>query len=485
MKPVFAIGVCIGVLTSAGAVQGAQFTRLGDLDGGAVSSSANAVSADGKVTVGASDSGLSTGSGQYQLTEPFRWTLPGGMKSLGSINGTAFTGYASGVSTDGSVIVGSDLSRIEEGDGIFDAFRWTAADGKQLLGPIPTLEQHTLQYVHDVSADGQIIVGRAEDPFGSFLESAKAFRWTEATGMQSLDPSSFAATAAYAISSDGQVIAGTRQEASLYFGAAIWTEKDGWKSLGLPQNGNSSATAASADGKVIAGSYTGSSSLKTAFRWTPQGGAVLLTNPASGEVSDATAVSADGSRVVGHLITANQGRQAFLWDQVNGVRRVAHILAAAGVDDLADWAWTSATDISPDGSIIVGQGLNPDGNLEGWIADLSTGSTSVLLDIKPGDAKNSIDPDSRGKLKSAILTSAGFDASTIDVAGVEFGPGAAEPDWYRLDDVDEDGDWDLTLRFETRAVSLACGDSAATMTGMTFDGMQIVGTDSINTVGCR
>jgi len=110
---------------------------------------------------------------------------------------------------------------------------------------------------------------------------------------------------------------------------------------------------------------------------------------------------------------------------------------------------------------------------------------TVSIDISPGNSRNPINPSSKGRLKIAILTTDEFDASTVDVSTVHFGTGAAEAVWYRLVDIDDDGDMDLALKFNTQDTGIACGDTEATLTGNTFDGVQITGTDSLKTVGCR
>lgn len=109
----------------------------------------------------------------------------------------------------------------------------------------------------------------------------------------------------------------------------------------------------------------------------------------------------------------------------------------------------------------------------------------VKIDIRPGNKINPVNPRSNGKLKVAILTTGDFDASKVDAGAVRFGPGAAAPVGYRLNDVDQDGVWDLVLKFNTLGTAIVCGDTEATLTGETFDGIRITGVDSIRTVGCQ
>jgi hypothetical protein len=46
-------------------------------------------------------------------------------------------------------------------------------------------------------------------------------------------------------------------------------------------------------------------------------------------------------------------------------------------------------------------------------------------------------------------------------------------------------DTDLVLHFNTQATAIQCGDASASLTGETFSGQMIQGSDSIKTVGCN
>lgn len=118
------------------------------------------------------------------------------------------------------------------------------------------------------------------------------------------------------------------------------------------------------------------------------------------------------------------------------------------------------------------------------------GAPSVLrvaIDIKPGGSPNSLNPRSRGKIPVAILTSAAFDATTVDPITVRFGADGTEaaPVHAALRDVDRDGDTDMVLHFNTQDTGLLCGDVSATLTGETFDGETIEASDTIRTTGCK
>ena len=74
------------------------FRGLGDLPGGVFQSKARAISDDGSVVVGWSDSASGT--------EAFRWTAASGVQTLGWLEGYTDESWAFDASYGGSVIVG-------------------------------------------------------------------------------------------------------------------------------------------------------------------------------------------------------------------------------------------------------------------------------------------------------------------------------------------------------------------------------------------
>jgi len=115
---------------------------------------------------------------------------------------------------------------------------------------------------------------------------------------------------------------------------------------------------------------------------------------------------------------------------------------------------------------------------------------TVDIDIKPGNKRNVINPRSKGGIWVAVLSDTDpespFDPSSqVDIPTVEFGPDGAKATRYKVKDINKDGLGDLLLRFKIQKTGIACGDTEATLTGETFDGLIISGTDSIKTVGCK
>jgi len=111
----------------------------------------------------------------------------------------------------------------------------------------------------------------------------------------------------------------------------------------------------------------------------------------------------------------------------------------------------------------------------------------IAIDIKPGSFPNSINPGNNGVIPVAILTTAAFDAATVDPATVRFGAEGTEtsPQHSSLQDVNGDGRADLVLQFPTQNTGIVCGTTSAKLTGRTIGGFDLSGTDSVNTAGCK
>jgi probable HAF family extracellular repeat protein len=336
----------VGLLTlvtfvSAPAAAQPSFTPLGDLEGGYVRSFASSVSADGLVVVGRSDSANGT--------EAFRWE-DGTMVGLGDLEGGSFSSVASGVSADGSAVVGWSTSAIGR-----EAFRWT--DGT-MVGLNPEGYGYTSTAM-GVSADASVVAGYGYSPNGYV-----GFRWTDGTmvGLGYLEGGAGGSCFALGVSADGSAVVGWSTSAN--GGEAFrWTEGT-MVGLGDLDGGifKSVAIGVSADGSVVVG-YGTRDAYEEAFRWTD--GTMVGLGHIDGGSGRADGVSADGSVVVGR-----SGNVAFRWTEADGMQSVQDLLEAQNVYLPPGWRLEHAYGVSADGTRIVGDGVNPYGNYEAWLATL-------------------------------------------------------------------------------------------------------------------
>ena len=118
---------------------------------------------------------------------------------------------------------------------------------------------------------------------------------------------------------------------------------------------------------------------------------------------------------------------------------------------------------------------------------ITLSSLPVTIDIKPGSFPNSINLGSNGTVPVAILSSATFDATTIDPTTVTL---ASAPVAFKgkgtmmasSEDVNSDGLMDFVVHVSTQALTLNQSDTQATLGGKTYGGQTVVGEDSVRIV---
>ena len=367
----------LGLLAAGDAGAQASFTGVGDLTGGAASSSALGVSADGLVAVGESESASGT--------EAFRWTAGAGISGLGFLSGATPFSTAQAVSSDGSVIAGHS-----NGSGGFQrAYRWTAGSMTALNGQ-SCANCDPITEGLGVSGDGLVVVGSSLGRnFGNAPLHLDPVRWAGG-GAALFDLGNLPATEevgqAFGASSTGSVIAGVHQssggkDAFYWSGAGLVA----LPRLSLTTPVVATAYAVSSDAATIVGTSTrrtltlpGGTVVAVepqAVRWTGAGYATLEnlgTLPGGSSIdSTARAVTPNGSHVVGRARGPGGTNRAFLWDAVNGMRDLATLLSVEHGLDLTGWQLTEARGVSGEvgGALsIVGKGVDPLGNPQGWVA---------------------------------------------------------------------------------------------------------------------
>ncbi len=323
---------------------------------------------------------------------------------------------ASGVSADGSVIVGNIVA-----DNSYETFRWTAETGVVRLGAatVPVLgtgagapevsddgarisatilseDQHQMCGVwHDgfweecwplppdggaidssyssawgITGDGLKAVGlywRPGNPGGG--GAAHAMQWTSAAGTVSLSMPGAASSRANGANFDGSVIAGWEASPTGPWQPTVWV--NGAKTILQPVDefsGGGQAWAVSNDGSTVVGSgYSQTQQAPIATRWVFDGAewdefplGVLPGTPIQSGRSFANGASADGSVIIGTNYFFFNGpfssATGFIWTQETGMVNIRDFLAANGVKLDPDFSIAELSDISPDGHTIIGIG---------------------------------------------------------------------------------------------------------------------------------
>src|SRR5262249_14316073 len=193
------------------------------------------------------------------------------------------------------------------------------------------------------------------------------FRWTAASGMVGLGflPGGFVSSAR-GVNADGTVVVGDSSGQAFRWVNGTMTGL-GFLPGGIPNvaNGvNADGTVVVGGAPVVVGFISGQ-----AFRWV-NGTMTGLGFLPGGNASVANGVNADGTVVVGGARDASGANQAFRWTAETRVQSVLTLLQAAGVVTMAGWQLRSANGVSADGTVITGEGVDPLGNAQAWIARL-------------------------------------------------------------------------------------------------------------------
>jgi Divergent InlB B-repeat domain len=118
-------------------------------------------------------------------------------------------------------------------------------------------------------------------------------------------------------------------------------------------------------------------------------------------------------------------------------------------------------------------------------------AVDVRIDIEPYSNQNQVNPAATSNVIVYLFggnTLAG-DAYTLDVtqvrvASVLFGPGNARSSASLIYDFDSDGTRDIAFLFAIPDTGIACGDTEAELSGMTYGDVQFMGVDMLQTTGC-
>jgi probable HAF family extracellular repeat protein len=265
------------------------------------------------------------------------------------------SGTVLALSQDGTVAAGAN-GGFNGTFGIQPGYTWTRQNGRYDYGLEPGMPIRSPAYA--VSSDGSVLAGQYDNlPQGQF----RAFRRVGGSPIEDLGllPGELRANAR-GVSGDGSIVVGYAEHNTMSnpLGQAFrWTEQTGMQGLGYarPNGTYAEARGISRDGSTIVGvsQSGGAVGPVDAFMWTASGGMHALPGLPGAPYIDnnANAVNADGSVVVGWSTSATTAVHAARW-------------TSAGVQDLgvvAPSTTSIAYAVSDDGNVIGGilNGIGP------------------------------------------------------------------------------------------------------------------------------
>jgi hypothetical protein len=119
---------------------------------------------------------------------------------------------------------------------------------------------------------------------------------------------------------------------------------------------------------------------------------------------------------------------------------------------------------------------------------VTTAFKSVPIDIKPGSIIKTINLGSQGNVPVAILSTADFNATTVNPYSVKMGAahvrvtGKKSTIQESISDVNRDGLLDMIVHFDTQALGLTSNGVEVCVSGETTDGIRFIGCNPITIV---
>lgn len=301
-----------------------------------------------------------------------RWDGSGAVTNLGHLGGGNTS--VSGVNNDGSVAIGSSYTS----QGLPHAYRWTQETGIQRLVPA-NLTQYTRSSGGNIYANGDVVIGGLED--SGFKD--RLFKWSTTGGFVDLGHLGSGQAFSKFINPSGTKIYGESSLANFAGARAfVWTDSTGMVDLGITGLTTVSTSAVSTDfDRAIISGQT-SSGQKRIYTVDPSNVVTQLTSP---DTTNMTFIEADKSATRMFVYTSTR---AYAWSLANGF---------SAIGDVNGQAIGSIDTFSPDHRLAAGS-VSIAGTRHAWIWDGVNGASdlkSLLIsrgvDMTGWDSLNSVE----------------------------------------------------------------------------------------------
>lgn len=347
---------CLSLLLGAGAASAAPWIE--ELPPGFYVTD---LSYDGTVAAG-----NITGDGSY---ETFRWTHAEGPVALGrgSVATLGVGGGSPDISYNGDRVSAMIVS---EDETMATIGRWTLGEGwQEAFSPLPEyvyVQDQVCSTAWGLSGDGEYVCGYYMNPETGVRPCA----WSPTQTLIELSTNPGMRGRANAASYDSSVIVGWEDQGIGPWLPTVW--RSGVKyPLQTESIGSTMAQYVNTDGSIVVGygvdEFMG---MMTAMIWRWNGAeyvgqdvGYLPETTYSWGMSQLTGVSDDGSIAVGTnrlAFNPNQGVRAIIWTPANGLMEGTDYLASIGLELPENFELRDFQTVSPDGSVIAAAGINSD-----------------------------------------------------------------------------------------------------------------------------
>jgi uncharacterized delta-60 repeat protein len=510
------------------ALPGAAVAAPGDLDptfgsggkvttdfGGSDGASAVTIQSDGRIVATGSSGGADFALARYNADGSLDASFGGGGRVTTDF-GSSDAASALAIQSDGKIVVagrggGGDFALARyNADGSLDASFGSGGRVTTNFGGFDSALGVALQ------ADGRIVAAGGGGPGSDFALARYDAGGSLDTsfgsgGTVTTNVTAFEAATAVAVQADGKIVTtGSTFSSGFQQFALVRYNADGSLDSGFGAggivttdfglgSGFGGALVVQSDGRIVAAGRAGTDLLVARYNadGSPDasfGSGGKVTTDFGGTLFDAAfgvAVQSNG-KILAAGTPFGGPSPDFALARYNADGSLDATFGSAGkvTTDFGGFDVAFGVQLQADGKIVAaGQG-GPGADFALARYEGEPTAIAVSVDVKPGSSRNPVELSSNGVVPVAILTTDGFDATTVDPSSVCFGDAEnpVERDCTEahgtghVEDVNGDGRPDLLLHYETTETGIDPGDTTACLSGRTFAGVTAEGCDSITTI---